>query len=110
MAEQTIKIARGDTFLAYATYRDADGVAVDLDAELISVEAHAREPEGVNRLPLLVTLGDQTVAPGTFTISSDTGTWADDSTSRLKGWLVRVVYITPLGRFSSELLRVDMVE
>ena len=111
MSIETVKIIRGDTFRADAVYRDTDGIPVDLDAAGITVTAVARDPDATTTVELdVVQAPDQAATPGEFSVTGDTAAWVTTADSRLAGWRVRFSYTSAEGRFSSDVLIVDLVE
>lgn len=62
----------GDTLVITGVYRDANGVALNLTTAGITVEAWLREPSTTTKIPMTVTLGNQTSSPGSFTAQYQT--------------------------------------
>ena len=62
----------GDTLVITGVYRDANGVALNLTTAGITVEAWLREPSKSEKLPMTLTLGNQTSSPGSFTAQYQT--------------------------------------
>jgi hypothetical protein len=62
----------GDTLLINGVYRDANGTPVNLTTAGITVEAWLREPASEDKIPMTVSLANQTTSPGSFTAEYQT--------------------------------------
>lgn len=109
MGDKPLKIIRGDTFYASATYTDPDDVPVNLTTAGITVEAFARNPDGTAEIELTVDLANQATDPGEFIVTGDTAEWVPESPRGANVWNVRLRYTSALGRFSSEALDVALI-
>lgn len=74
MAEK-ISLKPGDTFLAHCTYKDSNGVPVNLITAQIDIESAVLSQDGTTRWPLVVTLRDQALHPGEYYLRSETDAW-----------------------------------
>ena len=107
MTIETIEIIRGGTFHADGVYRDAAGDPVNLTLAGITIEAFARDPDGLIEIEIPVTIDpDQVTNPGVFVLhTASTADWVSDRVGACS-WNVRLWYISEQGRYPSEALNV----
>ena len=97
-------ITIGDTLLINGTYRDSNGDLVDLDAAGITIEAWVKDPTGLSKTDLSVTLKSQATNPGEFQIVSQTDEWEG-----LPGiWQFTASYVSSIGRFSDRPVELEL--
>lgn len=105
MAAADITLKVGDTLIADCTYRDANGVPVNLTTSGITIKSAVSFADGIGGAQLEVTLADQAVKPGEFRIRGDSHQWPAGQQLR---WDVR--YFRGQDSFASRTINIQMLE
>jgi len=93
----------GDTLSITGAYRDANGALVNLTTAGITVEAWLREPATNTKIPMTVTLANQTASPGSFTAQYQT------TEEMTKGaYALTVSYVTGGVRQSTRPVKIEL--
>jgi hypothetical protein len=99
-----INVKAGDTLLANCVYVDAEGQPVNLDELSLTVESAVLGPDGLQRYDLTVTVHDQAVTPGAYTVEGSTAGWPAGRYS----WDIR--YSTGGRSFSTRTVKLNILE